>query len=84
MTHYTVVWHQMAQDKLAQIWIEATDRTKVAIAANMIDRQLADDPDVKGVEVARDIYEFTAAPLRVLYEVSEPDRLGRVAGVKRV
>jgi hypothetical protein len=39
-------------------------------------------PLAKGVPVAPGLFELTALPLRVLYEVSEPDRLAKVAGVK--
>ena len=82
MTRFTVIWSQAAQDRLAQFWIAATDRAAVSAAANAIDRELAEDPGEKGVEVAPAIFELTVLPLRVLYEVSEADRQVKVAGVK--
>jgi hypothetical protein len=75
MTRYTVVWHQMAQDRLALLWLSAEDRSQVSAAANAIDQELAEDPTTRGVEVSPGLFELTALPLRVLFQVSEPDRL---------
>lgn len=84
MTRYTVVWHETAQDKLAAIRLRAQDRAAVSTAANTVDRELGEDASAKGSHVVANSYEFTVLPLRVLYQVSELDRLVKVAGVKRV
>jgi hypothetical protein len=38
MTRFTVVWHALAQDELARIWLDAADRQSVTLAANAVDR----------------------------------------------
>lgn len=35
MTRFTVVWHDLAQDELAEIWLEAVEREMVADATNV-------------------------------------------------
>ncbi len=47
MTRYTVVWHQEARDELATLWIEASDRNAVGLAAGAIDRHLLTDAEPK-------------------------------------
>jgi hypothetical protein len=83
MTRFTVVWHQKAQDELATLWIEAADRAAVASAAGAIDRCLTSDADGKGTPIIDVIRQFTVPPLRVLFAVSEPDRMVRVLLVER-
>lgn len=82
MIRYTVTWHQMAQDRLAELWLSATDRALIANAADAIDQELSKDAATKGTEISPGIFELTLLPLRVLYEVSDPDRQVKVAGVK--
>ena len=81
MIKYTVVWHGGAQDELARLWIEATDRRLVSIAANAIDLELASDAQRKGVHVTGDLRLLAVAPLQILFPVSDPDRLARVLHV---
>ena len=78
MIRYTVVWHGGAQDELARLWIESTDRNLLSTAANVIDRELSTDAQVKGVSVEGVLRVMTVAPLQVLFAVSDPDRLVRV------
>jgi hypothetical protein len=80
MTRYTVVWHAAAEDQFLQLWLAAADRQLIAHAADAIDRELARDP-AKGVFAEDDFRELSVAPLRVLFSVSEPDRLVRVTNV---
>jgi hypothetical protein len=47
---YTVVWDRDAENELMEIWLDAADRAAVSAAANDIDRELAHDPELKGVE----------------------------------
>ncbi len=41
---FTVTWHPSAEQELAEIWLEASDRERVAQAANTIDQVLALEP----------------------------------------
>jgi hypothetical protein len=45
MIRYTVVWHNLALDELAEIWMASLEREAVTQAAHQIDQQLADDPE---------------------------------------
>ena len=83
MTRYTVVWHQEARDELARLWMEARDRNVVSLAADAIDGHLAIDAVGKGTAVPDDLRQLTIPPLRVLFAVSEPDRMVRVLEVTR-
>jgi hypothetical protein len=83
MTRYTVVWHQAALDELARLWLDAPDRTAVTLPARAIDRHLAADASEKGTAVADDFRQLTVPPLRVLFAVSELDRMARVLDARR-
>jgi hypothetical protein len=81
MTSFTVVWHVRAEEKLAAIWLRASDREAISNAANTIERQLHDSPMQCGEFVALNIREWSVAPLMVLFSVSEPDRMVKVLSV---
>ena len=83
MSRYTVVWSQQAIDNLAQLWVEGTDRNEIAEAGNAIDRELAVDPANKGIAVRECLRSLSVPPLRVLFEVEEPDRLVKVVTIRR-
>ncbi len=81
MIRYTVVWHDEAQNQLAEIWINASDREAVTLAANATDRHLANDAESKGTKIEGDLRQLVVPPLRLLFSVSEPDRLARILDV---
>ena len=83
MTRYTVVWHQGAQDQLAELWLEGPDRSDISAAANAIDIRLAKVPETSGIAVQSGLRLLIIWPLRVLFTVSEPDRMVRVVHVAR-
>src|SRR4029079_18132771 len=81
MIRCTVVWVSAADNELALLWTQAQDRNAVSQAANRIERALAVDPNQKGHQL--DNYRvYVAAPLAVVYEVSEDDRLVRILRVR--
>jgi hypothetical protein len=80
---YTVVWSKSARNKLANLWINAPDRTAVTQAADRIDVLLADDPDQQGYPFG-DRRVLYVMPLAVIYTVSPDDRLVEVLQVERV
>jgi hypothetical protein len=84
MTKYTVVWHQGAQEELAELWMDARDRNAVTIAANVIDRELSQNAAAKGVEVSEGLRALFTPPLRILFTVNEDDRVVEVLRVKRL
>jgi hypothetical protein len=77
VTRYTVAWHNDALDELTSLWMASTDRRSIA-AADAIDSELAQDAGLAGVTVGDDLRELLLPPLRVLFSVSEPDRLVKV------
>jgi hypothetical protein len=81
MTRYTVVWHQFALDELLRLWLSSSDRQSITNAADAIDRELSRSASKKGVLVDDDIRELFVVPLRVIFTVSEPDRLVTIAAV---
>jgi len=56
----------------------------VTEAADAIDAYLAIDADRKGTEVEGGLRELVIPPLRVLYGVSEPDRLVKIVHLETV
>ncbi len=84
MTRYTVSWHQAAHDELARLWLESSDRRAVESAANAIDGHLKIDAPEKGSPIPDDLRQLTILPLRVLFAVSEPDRVVRILDVTRI
>ena len=84
MTRFTVVWHKLARDELAEIWLDATDRRAIAAAADAIDLLLATDADDKGEEVSTRLRMLSMPPLDVLLSVRELDRIAKVIAVRRV
>jgi hypothetical protein len=81
MTRYTVTWVKSAQNELATIWTQATDRQAVTDAADAIDRELSVDAPTKGQPVSEGLRALVIDPLRVLFSASEPDRLVEVSNV---
>jgi hypothetical protein len=77
---WTVVWHPDAINRLAEIWLEATDRNAVTRSAHVIDHAIRDDPERKGVDFYGDRL-YDEAPLSVVYRMSEPDCLVTVLDV---
>lgn len=81
MTRYTVVWHNDARDQLAELWVNASDRQSVTLAANAIDRHLANAAESKGIGVEGDLRQVVIPPLRLLFSVSEADRMVKILDV---
>lgn len=81
MIRFTVVWHQEALDQLANTWTRSIDRRGITRASNTIDSVLAQDAHLKGDLILHGLRDITVSPLRVLFEVSEPDRIARILRV---
>ncbi len=83
MTRYTVVWYPYPENEVLRLWLAAPDKQAISDAANEIDRELAVDAEIKGRFVRAPLRTFSVPPLRVLYRVSEPDRLVAILAVSR-
>jgi hypothetical protein len=78
---YTVVWNRRATNDWAQLWIDGTDRSRIAAASNYIDEQLSRDPFLEQCEVVNRIGALIVAPLGVDYWINEDDRIVTVFAV---
>ncbi len=72
---FNVVWTRAAEQDLAAVWTEASDRRAVTSAADTIDDLLAQDPDAVGEVCFDTVRSFSVPPLGVDYEVIEAERV---------
>jgi hypothetical protein len=78
---YTVRWKRSALNRLAELWLKATDRVEIDAAVSDIDRLLAARPDEVGESRSDLIRVFFSPPLGVFYEVAESQRIVNVLRV---
>ena len=84
MTRYTVVWVQSAQEELAELWLNAPDRSAVTTAAHAIGQELGEDAPVKGSELSEGLRSLFAPPLKAIFTVREDDRIAEVLRVRSI
>lgn len=80
---FTVTWLPEAEEELLQIWLDAKDRNVVSSAANKVDRELAEEPESKGVDFHGGRL-FVSGPIVVGVLVRELDRIVEVRRVWRI
>ncbi|HZT81692.1 MAG TPA: hypothetical protein VFA26_15805 [Gemmataceae bacterium] len=72
-----------AEDNLAEIWVEATDRQAVTEAEAAIYDLLRSDPAGKGTPVAEGLYKISHAPLTAFCSIDEARRAVEINRVWR-
>ncbi len=77
---HTVIWHQVALDKLADLWAASSDRNSVTKAVEQIDRLLAENPVQQGEEYYGDRLVVVAS-IAFTYQVLEDDRIAEIIDV---
>jgi hypothetical protein len=82
-TRYTVVSSDAADDVLVSLWLNyPKDRKAITRASHVLQSALRYDPEPQGSPAGPKHPPGTLTldrlPLRVLYEVSEPDRIVRL------
>jgi hypothetical protein len=82
MGRFTVTWDLLAQEQLAQIWLEADDRERVTPAADCIDGTLAEEPEAKGSHLSEGLRVLYVPPLHVCFTISELDCKVEVVSVR--
>lgn len=83
MIVFTVTWDPPAEDELTRLWLQNPQlREEIANASDLIDDQLRTRPLDLGIVTSARTREYVEPPLKVLYRVSETDRLVRVLYVK--
>jgi hypothetical protein len=78
---FTVLWARSAERQLAQLWLNAGDRSALRDAADRLDAALAERADSLGESRSGDVRIAFAPPLAVEFEVLEKDRTARVLAV---
>jgi mRNA-degrading endonuclease RelE of RelBE toxin-antitoxin system len=71
---YTVVWKPEAERRLADLWVNATNRRAITDAANEIDKQLGHDPETKGESRSGNRRILLESPLGILFKIDPQDR----------
>jgi hypothetical protein len=66
---YLVTWRPSAEQHLARLWMNATDRKALTLAADTIDADLARDPFAVGESRSGAIRIYIVSPLAVYYTV---------------
>jgi len=82
MTRYTVVWHKIAEDNLARLWLTTSDRKLITAAANEIDRQLRIDAEFLGETVEDNTRQLVVPPLVAMFRVREADCVVEIGHVR--
>jgi plasmid stabilization system protein ParE len=80
---FTVRWKRIARDRLAELWMQASDRSAVTAAANRIDVLLQFDPDNQGESRDRGRRLLVEPPLGVIFRVNHQKRIVYVLRVWR-
>ena len=70
---WTVIWLPDAEQELADIWLNATNRAAVTHSSHVIDVLLKQDPENAGESRDGDRRILLVAPLGVLYRVFADD-----------
>ena len=79
--NYKVVWKKSAEDRLAEIWLSASDRNAVSDAAYLIEKRLAANPLNVGESRDGDIRIAFEGPLSMLFVIRDQKKLVRVLAV---
>ena len=78
---FTVVRSRSAESRLAEIWLESSQRVSVTYAANAIDHELRRSPQTVGESRSGVDRVAIIPPLAVHFTVEEADRIVRVLSV---
>jgi len=81
--NYTVIWLRPAEQRLADIWLNAPDRDAVTRAAHAIDQRLRRDPENEGESRPGGRRVLFSDPLGVFFRVFPDDRVVHVLLVWR-
>jgi hypothetical protein len=81
--NYVVRWLPTAEQRLADVWLNAPDRNAVTRAAHDIEQRLRHDPENNGESRSDGRRILFSDPLAVVYRVLSEDRLVEVLSVWR-
>ena len=75
---WRVVWNRLALDRLAGVWLGASDQNAVTAASHQLDQALAVDPENEGESRPNEERVTFASPLGIRFKVYTDRRLVRV------
>jgi hypothetical protein len=78
---FLVRWKQSALDRLAELWLEADNRSAISAAIEEIDRTLASAPASAGESRSDTTRVFFVSPVGVFFDVNEVDQIVSVLRV---
>ncbi len=78
---FTVVWIPDAEQRLADAWLQSSDRKAIVNSTNRIDKGLRIDPEKQGDLLFDTVRTMIVGVLGVHFEVVEEDRLVRILHV---
>jgi hypothetical protein len=81
MIRYTVLWREDLVAKLATLWANFHDRSRLTTAADEIDAELSIDAHTKGNVFRAGQRSLCRGPLIVFFRVDEGDRKVMVEGL---
>ena len=84
MTRYTVIWTKSARNELAELWVHASSRSAVTVAADLMNQELRNDAPIKGRVLSEGLRSIQASPIVALFTVSEDDRIAEVLRVRNL
>ncbi|MGD9634004.1 MAG: hypothetical protein AB7G28_23250 [Pirellulales bacterium] len=71
---FTVLWREEVQDDLAQLWLDASNRQRLTVAADSIDAELMHDAHLKGLDIGEDRRVLRCPPLVAHFRIDVDDR----------
>lgn len=81
---YTVIWGHSAEQRLAKLWLETSDRQALSRAANEIDMKLKHDPIAEGESREADRRLLLVPPIAAYYRVVPDDRIVHVLTIREI
>lgn len=68
---YAILWTQTAEEDLARLWLEGTDREAIRSAADTLDSLLRSDAHLRGESRYDSLRVLLAAPLGIDFDVDQ-------------
>lgn len=79
---WTVVWLKEAEEKLANAWLNSTEKVAIAEASNRIEGLLRLSPEKCGTKYDQHLRLLICHPLAIIFSIDEPNRIVRILGVQ--
>lgn len=81
---YSVIWSAAAEHELAVLWLNSSDRERLARAADQLDQELRRDALHAGESREEDFRIAIAPPIAIQFRVNEDLRMAAVVHVWQI